>query len=152
MIDNTVLFNFIIESNKIEGIEGVSTEELYAYKTFLNLSHITIQDLEDFVTVCQPNAVLRNIHGLNVRVGNYTPPYGGTEIQHYLELLLSRLYVDSPYDIHCEYETLHPFTDCNGRSGRVLWLWAMKTRGLNPSLGFLHTFYYQTLDNLTTRK
>ena len=44
-------------------------------------------------------------------------------------------------ETHVRYELLHPFLDGNGRSGRALWLWLM---GQAP-LGFLHTFYYQTL-------
>ena len=38
----------------------------------------------------------------------------------------------------------HPFTDGNGRSGRALWLWQMNN---HAPFGFLHTFYYQTLEN-----
>jgi hypothetical protein len=57
-------------------------------------------------------------------------------------------YYADPYILHVEYEQLHPFTDGNGRSGRAMWLYAMKKcgrleQGLN--LGFLHAFYYQTL-------
>lgn len=146
------LYDFVLENNKIEGIEGASVSEVKAHEDFLALKDITIKDLADFVNICQPNAVLRDKYGLDVRIGNHIPMRGGSELQHYLELLLSRLGTDGPYSTHCAYETLHPFTDCNGRSGRVLWLWCMKKKGLNPRLGFLHTFYYQTLDNLTTRR
>ena len=54
----------------------------------------------------------------------------------------------TPYDIHRRYETLHPFMDGNGRSGRILWAWQMIHHDIRPglSLGFLHAFYYQTLD------
>jgi len=151
-MNNEQLFNFVLESNKIEGIEGVTVHEQEAHADFLKLKNITVQDINDFVTICQHDAVLRNRTSLDVRVGNHIPMKGGAELEHYLILLLSRLSTDSPYDIHTSYEILHPFTDCNGRSGRVLWLWCMKRRGLYPGLGFLHTFYYQTLDNLTTRK
>ena len=47
----------------------------------------------------------------------------------------------------CRYETLHPFMDGNGRSGRILWAWQMIEHNIAPglSLGFLHAYYYQTL-------
>lgn len=44
-------------------------------------------------------------------------------------------------------------TDGNGRSGRALWAWMMLCRGGSYGrakvieLGFLHTFYYQTLEH-----
>ena len=49
---------------------------------------------------------------------------------------------------HVEYETLHPFTDCNGRSGRMIWLWQMlKQDRLVAGLSFLHSWYYSSLEN-----
>ena len=51
----------------------------------------------------------------------------------------------SAYVLHCRYESLHPFTDGNGRSGRALWLWMMGGIEEAP-LGFLHTWYYQSLE------
>lgn len=63
-----------------------------------------------------------------------------------LEQILSRAHRGStPYDVHQQYETLHPFTDGNGRSGRALWLWQMIRDGQRAQLGFLHTWYYQSL-------
>ena len=46
--------------------------------------------------------------------------------------------------LHKHFESLHPFLDGNGRTGRALWLWMMGGIAQVP-LGFLHTFYYQTL-------
>lgn len=147
-----MLEGFVRESNKIEGIHRPPTDaEIDAHKTILSKMAITVADLEAFVSAVQPGAILRRTRGLNVRVGDHTAPEGGPEIENQLRGLLERsadVSGQQPYEIHTWYETLHPFTDGNGRSGRALWLWMMKRRsGLSHaySLGFLHAWYYQTL-------
>ena len=133
---------FITESNKIEGITRPPTKsEVEVFTKFLELKKVTVGDLENFVSVYQPGAALRDQVGLNVRVGTHYPPSGGPEIKGRLKGILANLSTMSPYEAHVEYETLHPFTDGNGRSGRALWAWQM---GEFPR-GFLHEFYYQTL-------
>ena len=107
----------------------------------MDLDVITIAELIWFVKVHQPGATLRNLSGLDVKVGNYFPPKGGPEIEKSLERLLADMNTISSYHAHIAYEKLHPFTDCNGRSGRMLWAWQER----DISLGFLHAFYYQTL-------
>jgi len=136
--------DFVEESNRIERIFQTTDEEILAHEEFINLNKLSIAGLVEFVNVCQPNAGLRDSHGLDVRVGNYFPPGGGPEVISTLQTLLDNVNESSlsPFEAHVEYEMLHPFTDCNGRSGRVLWLWMMREA---PSIGFLHTFYYQTL-------
>lgn len=142
--------NFMMESNRIEGIHRAPTEaEIGATLDFVSLPKLTVQDVVALVKVYQPNAVLRDSPELNVRVGQHIAPRGGSGIVRELESLLAHVSAreggDAVYRRHCEYETLHPFTDGNGRSGRAIWLWGMRDY---PVIGFLHMWYYQSLQAL----
>lgn len=144
----------VAESLRIEGIHREPTDaEIDEHKRFLRLPSVTIEDLEKFVSTYQPGNVLRDNIGRDVRIGNYYPPRGGPEIRPALQALLDRInqhhILRDPFVLHAEYEMLHPFTDGNGRSGRILWYWMMEARGTRlSSLGFLHAWYYQTLQYL----
>ena len=141
---------FIGESNRIEGIHREPTDaEIEEFGRFMDLDAVTIADMERFVSVYQPDAKLRDQPWLNVQVGRHVAPPGGPMIRTRLMIILGTGPRDpqTAYNAHLAYEKLHPFTDGNGRSGRMLWLWHM--RGHAP-LGFLHTFYYQTLERFAS--
>lgn len=148
---------WVAESNRIENISRHPTpEELAEHKRFVNTAALTVDELQRFVFVYQRNAVLRDRPGLNVRVGSHIPPKGGPHIRTALEALLhaaEQRELD-PWGAHVQYEMLHPFTDCNGRSGRVVWAW-MTLRSWRPErvqYGFLRAFYYETLQSVQARK
>ncbi len=142
------LHRFVAESNRIEGIHRDPTKaEVKAHEAVLALECVTVSALEDFVAITAGH-VIRDKVGLDVRVGNHIAPPGGPEIRVRLEAILANTV--EPWVKHIAYENLHPFTDGNGRSGRVLWLRGMmhgsdRDIAQAQSLGFLHTFYYQTL-------
>ena len=148
MIDEQRLRDFIRESNRIEGIEREPTQrEILLVQVVLGEEEITVTLLDNAVNVFEPGAKLRDKTGMDVRVGNHIAPPGGPDIRTRLAGLVgSANTLKEPYGVHCAFERLHAFTDGNGRSGRLLWLWMMFRRdGVMPPLGFLHQFYYQTL-------
>lgn len=140
--------DFIRESNRIEGIVREPREaEVAEFHRFMALPSVSIDDLQQFVSVYQPDATLRDRQSMNVRVGRYIAPPGGPEIRNALVQILEQSNVSrssaalAAYWLHQAYETLHPFMDGNGRSGWMLWMWTMR----EAPLGFLHTWYYQSL-------
>jgi hypothetical protein len=147
---NDWLKNFVEESNRIEGILREPTlEEIKAHETFLNVDVLRVGDLEALVSVLQPDAILRDRPSVpGVRVGNHIAPASGHHIRDRLKNILHLAPCRLPFDTHRDYENLHPFTDGNGRSGRALWLTTLSGGELfrAKSLGFLHTWYYQSLD------
>lgn len=148
--ETRLIKEFIEESNHIEGINREPTiQEIEEFTKFLSLEVVHLENLVDFVKVYQPDARLRDLPHLNVRIGTYIPPRGGHLVVSELERLLDDVEVGNlgSYQVHQRYERLHPFTDGNGRSGRALWAWQQFKkygyRGL--SLKFLQRWYYQSL-------
>jgi len=152
MIAKKTLEDFVIESWAIEGyiISGVRLEimvELHA--DFLSMSLVTSEALVSAsLKFTDGVGVIRTKSGMDVTVGRHTPMPGGSRVNTELDHLCLSFDYMTPFAVHQEFEKLHLFMDGNGRVGRLLWAWGMQERGLNYlELGFLHTWYYQSLDN-----
>lgn len=154
------LESFVKESNYIEGIYNVTQVEIAAHMSFLDLDVVRVRDLTELCALLA-GARLRGDRGMDVMVGDHVPPPGGPAILSALRELLEKAQDHeygkprpTPWAIHREYETLHPFMDGNGRTGRALWLWMhlrddptywVRMRSGEHYRGFLQLFYYETL-------
>jgi len=141
------LIAFAKESNAIEGIYDDIMLMQYEsrLRAFLELDEITVSDLCAFN---EGHGVLRT-NGECVTVGNHTPPKGGQAVLYSLVDILHDVNLGEldPWFMHIEFETLHPFTDGNGRTGRAIWAWQkVNQEGRNLSNLFLQQWYYDTLE------
>lgn len=140
---------FVAESNRIEGILRPPLEnEIDGTRMFVKAnSSPSLNDVATLALIYAPNkGFLRNQSGMDVRVGSHIPKPGGPQIYSDLVALLATIGDTDPFEFHVAYETLHPFMDGNGRTGRALWVWQMWRQ--NPQmleLGFLHAWYYQSI-------
>lgn len=106
-----------------QGFEAVRTNKLLTNNIILDIQQELEENRAGFRKV--PGTVLKNQLGEVI----YTPPQDGIEV----ELLMQNLeaYINTPEMqdidpliklavIHYQFETIHPFYDGNGRTGRIL--------------------------------
>ena len=160
MFGNTEIQNFVVESNRIENIKGASIKDVAMTRNFLQKQSMDVDSLVDLaLSYTDGYGRLRERQGQDVRVGQSIPPLGGPRIREHLEGIVE--YANDPnskaFELHVDFERLHPFLDGNGRTGRALWLWRLLRARVNPKehwathfiiqnpSDFLRVFYYQML-------
>ncbi len=118
------LTHFVRWSNLLSGIHREpNPAEVAAHRGFIAADDLRVENLLMFVHHVQRGAALR-------RTGKL--PDGTLE---QLKPLISAARDDlcSPDDLLARFRRLRPFTDANGRSGRVLWLWQTLRDGQQPA-------------------
>ena len=142
------LFKASISDKKIE---NNATKEVIHYKDalwfgFEQLEARPILNTNLFIALMQiikeNNSGIRNSPGTkltNPITGEviYTPPQGEEVIRDKLKALEDFIHADDHIDplikmalIHYQFEAIHPFTDGNGRTGRIILLLYLKLSGL----------------------
>jgi hypothetical protein len=157
MIEDSYYYVFtmkhIRESNEIEGIHRDTTDaEVNEHRRIMNQDEITVEDLMRHVAIyAGPQHRIRALTTDRHYIGRRALE-GGPHVLERLREILHDANTEAmdPWHTHVEYEYLHPFTDGNGRSGRMLWHWAMKKKygkryESMTSIGFLQRFYYQSM-------
>lgn len=152
--DCVFTLDHIRESNDIENIDHDPTDaEVWEWNRFMELSELTVEDIKRFVYVYAGAKVRLRTRAVDDdhHIGKRRLK-GGAHVLAKLSALLQAINEDriDVWHAHIEFELLHPFSDCNGRSGRMIWHWMMKKNygtgyEAMTSIGFLRRFYYQSM-------
>lgn len=117
------------------------TKEVLRYREALSEAYRTLKKrpllttnlfIKIYQTIKETMAGIRNVPGTvikNISTGEvlYTPPEGESIIRDKLKNLEDYIHKDNVVDplvklavVHYQFEAIHPFTDGNGRTGRIL--------------------------------
>lgn len=135
-------------------------EALWAgYQTVRKTGNLTNNQLLEIQATLEENdAGFRKVPGTTLKnsAGEvvYTPPQSGTEIETLMQELESFIHSEPPFDadplvrmalIHHQFESIHPFYDGNGRTGRILnVLYLVKENLLNAPVLYLSRHIVRT--------
>lgn len=118
-----------------------ATKEVLRYREALAEAYMTLKKrpllttnlfIKIYQTIKENKAGIRNVPGTvirNISTGEvlYTPPVGESVIRDKLKNLEDYIHAENDVDpliklavIHYQFEAIHPFTDGNGRTGRIL--------------------------------
>lgn len=135
---------YIKASNEIEGIyseeEDAQSLLAWAYLEQLDtLSHADIMRVQKIITLhqtdLQPNqrGYYRGMAGnlTNVSVGGRVAP-DHSHVEDLMRNWLLDVPQMTPLVGHIRFEAIHPFVDGNGRTGRMLYWYVCKRRGIRP--------------------
>lgn len=150
---------FIKESNAIEDIfdEKEIDQSLVAWEHLQEiaglLTHKDICKVQKIITLNQTNlqpdqrGYYRTLSGVEVSVGGRKCP-PASKVDELMEAWLKDLPKMTPLIAHIRFESIHPFADGNGRTGRMLYWWQCQQLNVKP---YLHTYkhrdrYYMLFD------
>lgn len=163
----------------IEKAENPQTKEVlryqeavwYGFKQLESKPLLTTNLFTELAQIIKQNqSGVRNTPGTHIKDGHgnivYTPPEGETIIRDLLHNLEQYIHADDDIDplikmavIHYQFEAIHPFSDGNGRTGRIINILYLIQQGLIelPVL-YLSKYiiahkndYYQLLRGVTER-
>jgi hypothetical protein len=147
---------YIKASNEIEGIydpnEDLQSLNAWAYlEQLTTLAHVDIMRVQKIITINQANLSPNQRGWYRGMAGNITNvSVGGRNAPDYsyVEDLMKQWLLDvpemTPLTAHIRFEAIHPFVDGNGRTGRMLYWFICKKRGIKP--------YYYSADTEKDRQ
>lgn len=140
-IENIVTTRDELYKSELSLYANVSTKEVQQYAQALKIGFELVQKnklitnstiLEIHQELERNNAGYRKLPGTNLQNGQeivYTPPQDATAILEYMQNLVNYINNDDLDDldflvkmaiIHHQFESIHPFYDGNGRTGRII--------------------------------
>lgn len=143
----------LFRSAVMEKSPDPATKEALSYRQSLYAGYLSIQDRpittataeEICSTIKQQEMHVRKVPGTTLKNGHsgetiYTPPAGEHIIRDHLTTWENFIHQQSELDplvimaaAHYQFEAIHPFTDGNGRTGRVINILLLVSQGLLKS-------------------